>query len=420
MIERVLPSRQQLAYMDWEFGLFFHFGIRSFFKGHQDWDKKPMPASAFNPEHLDCEQWIRDGKAAGARYAILTAKHHDGFCNWPSRYTEYSVKNSPWKDGKGDVVAEFTAACRKYDMRAGLYCSPAQWSGGTDFLDERAYDDYFIHQLTELLTGYGKIDYIWFDGCGSNGHTFDAARIVGAVRALQQDICIFEMWDPDTRWVENEAGYAHMPNRNAVGETDHTRQFLPGGVFPKPRFLPAECDFMMRDRTWFDCMDNEQTVKSVEELMGIYEMSVGRGANFLLNIGPTAKGCLPEPDTKRLLEFGQALRRRYGNPAAGFAKVEESEGRYVIASESEDGGLVNRVVIQEDLSQGESVLRFSLYFEPSLYSPRPICLYRGATIGHKAICIFPTVRAKKIILQIDEQDGPVAIKSMQPFMVKTV
>jgi alpha-L-fucosidase len=177
---------------------------------------------------------------------------------------------------------------------------------------------------------------------------------------------------------------------------------------------------MMRDRTWFDCMDNEQTVKSVEELMGIYEMSVGRGANFLLNIGPTAKGCLPEPDTKRLLEFGQALRQRYGNPAAGFAKVEESEGRYVIASESEDGGLVNRVVIQEDLSQGESVLRFSLHFEPSLYSPRPICLYRGATIGHKAICIFPTVRAKKIILQIDEQDGPVAIKSMQPFMVKTV
>lgn len=417
---RILPTQKQLAYMDWEFGVFFHFGIRSFFKGHQDWDQKPMPAGAFCPAHLDCEQWIRDSRAAGARYAILTAKHHDGFCNWPSRYTAYSVKNSPWKEGKGDVVAEFAAACRKYDMRVGLYCSPAQWSGGADFADGRAYDDYFISQLTELLTGYGKIDYIWFDGCGSAGHSFDAARIIAAVRALQPEICIFEMWDPDVRWVGNENGYAHAPNRGTVAQTDHTRQFLPGGVFPEPRFLPAECDLMMRDRTWFDCMDNADTVKSVEELLGIYELSVGRGANFLLNIGPTAQGCLPEPDTKRLLEFGQALRTRYGAPAPGFRLAREDQGRHIIESESEDGALVNRVVIQEDLSQGEAVLGFRLLFEPLLYSPQPICLYQGTTIGHKAICLFPTVRAKRIILQIDEQEGPAAIRSMLPYFVKTV
>ncbi len=420
MNERIRPTQKQLAYMDWEFGMFFHFGIRSFFKGHQDWDGQPMPASAFCPVHLDCEQWIRDSKAAGARYAILTAKHHDGFCNWPSGYTEYSVKNSPWKDGKGDVVAAFIAACRKYDMRAGLYCSPAQWSGGADFADERAYDDYFIAQLTELLTGYGKIDYIWFDGCGSNGHTFDTVRIVGAVRAMQPDICIFEMWDPDVRWVGNENGYAPMPNPNAVIQTDHTRQFFPGGVFPSPRFLPAECDFMMRDRTWFDCMNNEDTVKSVEELLGIYELSVGRGANFLLNIGPSAQGCLPEADTKRLREFGNALRARYGAPVPGFSPVREEDGCYVISSEAEDGALVDRVVIQEELAQGEAVLRFTLYFEPVLYTPQPVCLYRGGTIGHKAICVFPAVRAKKIILKIDEQDGPAAIRSMLPYMAKSL
>lgn len=420
MNDRILPSSLQLAYMDLEFGMFFHFGIRSFFRGHQDWDKKPMPASAFNPTHLDCDQWIRESKAAGARYAILTAKHHDGFCLWPSKYTEYSVKNSPWKDGKGDVVAEFAAACQKYGMSIGLYCSPAQWSGGDDFVSGPQYDEVFISQLTELLTGYGKIDYMWFDGCGSSGHTFDAARITGAVRALQPDICIFEMWDPDVRWVENECGYANMPNRSTVTETDHTRQFCPGGVFPNTRFLPAECDCMMRDRSWFDCMDNADTIKSVEELLGIYELSVGRGANLLLNIGPEALGRLPEKDTARLQEFGDALRLRYGAPVPGFTEVQEAEGCFVIETEAENGALVNRVVISEDLAQGESVLRFSLYFEPVLHTPKPICLYHGETIGHKAICIFPTVRAKKILLKIEEQDGPAAIQSLLPYMVKSI
>lgn len=417
---RILPSPRQLSYMDLEFGMFFHFGIRSFFKGHQDWDKKPMPASAFNPAHLDCGQWIRESKAAGARYAILTAKHHDGFCLWPSKCTEYSVKNSTWKDGKGDAVAEFTAACHKYGMAAGLYCSPAQWNGGEDFADEKAYDDYFIQQLTELLTGYGKIDYMWFDGCGSKGHTFDAARITGAVRALQPELCIFEMWDPDVRWVENENGYAPSPNRNTVAETDHTRQFYPGGVFNSPKFLPAECDFMMRDRSWFDCMDNADSVKSVEELLGVYELSVGRGANFLLNIGPEASGRLPEPDAKRLREFGDSLRTRYGTPVPGFTDAREAEGCYVIDAEAENGALVNRVVIMENMLQGESVLRFSLYFEPVLYSPRLICLYHGETIGHKAICVFPTVRVKRILLKIEEQDGPAEILSMLPYMVKSI
>lgn len=420
MSTRIIPTQKQLDYMDWEFGVFFHFGIRSFFKGHSDWDGKPMPASAFQPEHLDCDQWIRDSKAAGARYAVLTAKHHDGFCNWPSKYTDYSVASSPWKEGKGDVVAEFVAACRKHDMKVGLYCSPAQWGGGEDFADETAYDDYFIHQLTELLTGYGQIDYIWFDGCGSDKHTFDAARITGAVRAMQPDICIFEMWDPDVRWVRNEEGYADSPNQNTVTETDHTTHFYPDRVFPQPRFLPAECDFMMRDRSWFDCRDNEETVKGIEELMGIYEMSVGRGANFLLGIGPTAKGTLPIPDTQRLLEFGQALTERYGTPVPGFTEVTREAARWTIRTDVKDGALINRLMITEDLTQGESVMAFSLYFEPVLYPQRRICLYRGTTIGHKANCIFPAVRAGKIILEIDAQDGSSNILSMVPYMVRTV
>ncbi|MBQ4076044.1 MAG: alpha-L-fucosidase [Clostridia bacterium] len=126
MKKKLIPTRQQLEFMEWEFGVFFHFGIRSFYKGYQDWDQRRMDASVFNPDRLDCMQWIREIKEAGARYGVLVCKHHDGFANWPSAYTSYSVANTPWKDGKGDVVREFVEACRAYDLKVGLYYSPAQ------------------------------------------------------------------------------------------------------------------------------------------------------------------------------------------------------------------------------------------------------------------------------------------------------
>lgn len=162
--------KKKLEFLDWEVGVFFHFGIRSFFPGHADWDGKEMPMEAFNPKELDCESWLRTAKAGGATYAILTCKHHDGFALWPTKYSQYSVAGTPWKDGKGDVVREFTDACRKVGLKVGLYYSPAQWGKyAIDFKDATAYDDYFINQIGELLCGYGKIDYLWFDGCGSEG-----------------------------------------------------------------------------------------------------------------------------------------------------------------------------------------------------------------------------------------------------------
>ena len=157
MNERIIPAKGQLEFMDWEFGVFFHFGIRSFFLGHRDWDNQPMPASAFNPDQLDCEQWIRTASEAGATYAILVCKHHDGFANWPTKYSDYSVAQTPWKDGKGDVVREYVDACRKYGLKVGLYYSPAQWGGSTSFSEAKEYDDYFIGQISELLTNYGRI-----------------------------------------------------------------------------------------------------------------------------------------------------------------------------------------------------------------------------------------------------------------------
>jgi len=404
-----IPSPKQLEFLNWEFGVFFHFGIRSFFKGHKDWDGKPMPAEQFNPDQLDCGQWISTAAQAGAKYAILVCKHHDGFANWPSKYSDYSVAQAPWKNGQGDVVKEFVEACRKYSLKVGLYYSPAQWGGKVSFTDDQEYDDYFIHQISELLSNYGKIDYLWFDGCGSENHEYDKERIVGAIRSLQPEILIFSMWDPDTCWVGNEDGYAPMPNLNARTATNFSIMTSRLEQLDGECFLPAECDCKMRS-AWFDCEENEPTIKNVDELMGMYEMSVGRGANLLLNIGPDRHGLLPEKDAKRLLEFGEAIRRRYGTPLP-FSSVEKTEqGTYMIQHAGHTQAfthditaqpLVNRVMMREDITKGEAVTAFRIYAALPGYQSKRVCVYKGDTIGHKAICVFPAIRTGKIEIEIE-------------------
>ncbi len=423
-LPRIKPTAGQLAFMDWEFGVFFHFGIRSFFLGHKDWDNRPMPAEAFNPDRLDCGQWIRAAKEAGASYAILVCKHHDGFANWPSKYTDYSVANTPWKGGKGDVVREFVDACRTYGLKVGLYYSPAQWGGSISFREDREYDDYFINQIGELLTGYGRIDYLWFDGCGSENHQYDRERIVKAIRGMQPDILIFNMWDPNTRWVGNEDGYAPMPNPYLVADVDFSELTTEKEKLGTAKFLPAECDFKMRS-TWFDCELNEDTLKTPDELMGIYEMSVGRGANFLLNIGPNRHGLLPEPDARVLAEFGRRLKARYGAPVTAFGPMEqvsEREWRIQIPGFTPERGggeaepaLVNRVVIMEDLSEGEAVREYAVYANLPHYCGQKLCLCRGATIGHKAICVFPTMRTARITVEVTKSDGPALLRDVKAY-----
>ena len=416
MAEAVRPSEKQLQFMDWEFGAFFHFGIRSFFPGHRDWDNQPMPADRFDPDQLDCGQWVRTVKEAGAAYAILVCKHHDGFANWPTRYSGYSVAAAPWKGGKGDVVREFVDACRAYGLKAGLYYSPAQWGGETAFGASRDYDDYFIGQITELLTDYGKIDYLWFDGCGSENHTFDKPRIIRAIRTLQPDILIFNMWDPDTRWIGNEDGYAPLRNPNVRADVDFSVLASEKEALDQMRYLPAECDCMLRD-TWFDCADNENTIKSAEELMGMYEMSVGRGANFLLNLGPNRRGLLNEKDRQRVLEFGALLKKRYGEPLPAFGEMtKENENTWALClREREKKPLVNRAVIREDLRTGEKVRAFRVYAQLPGYSGQSICVYQGETIGHKAICLFPAIRTGKLTVEITGAEGAAQLRDIRAY-----
>ena len=412
------PTTEQLKFLDWEVGMFFHFGIRPFYHGHKDWDGLPMPPEGFNPTRLDCRQWLRTAKLIGAKYAILTTKHHDGFALWPSKYTGYSVAASPWKEGKGDVVKEFTEACRAEGMGIGLYYSPAQWgSSAVSFDRPEEYDDYFINQITELLTGYGRIDYLWFDGCGSGGHKYDQKRIVAAIRALQPGLLIFDMWDPDTRWVGNEDGYAPMVNlyeaeMNVVGER-------------KRVFAPAECDCRLRESWFYDL--NENTSKSVDELIGMYEMSVGRGSNLLLNIGPDDRGLIAPGDYKRISELGAEINRRYGtaHEFESVQKVQDNlyrvrlpEDRLSGIGKSDYLPLVRAAIIKEDVSEGQSVREFKLYaYLPGLDPDKAgrVCVYHGGTIGHKAIARFPALRTAGLELEIVSSEGTPRITEIKVY-----
>ena len=203
----VTPSPRQLQWYEREFYAFVHFSPNTY--TGLEWGRGDENERIFNPTELDCDQWVEAIKSAGMTGMILTAKHHDGFCLWQSRYTENCMINSPYKNGRGDVVREAAEACRRGGIRFGFYLSP--WDRNSRYYGTDAYNDYYKNQLTELLTGYGKIDYLWFDGCGSGNHEWDRPRIIRTIRSLQPNILIFGMWDPNTRWVGIEAGIAPLP-----------------------------------------------------------------------------------------------------------------------------------------------------------------------------------------------------------------
>ena len=423
-----LPSKKQLEFLDWEFGVFFHFGIRSFFPGHRDWDGKEMPPEQFYPSELDCEKWILTAKEAGATYAILPAKHHDGFALWNSAYTQYSGSASPWKHGKGDVVREFTDACRKHGLKVGLYYSPAQWgSHAIPFSCAKEYDDYFINQLGELLTNYGKIDYLWFDGCGSEGHTYDHARIVSEIYRMQPDILTFcdPEWTPGVRWVGNEDGYASLNNPLVVSSTDFSELATEEQILSEAAFLPSECDCRIRN-TWF-VDENEYSVKSLDELFGMYEASVGRGSNFLLNLSPDNRGLLPEVDSKRLLELGERIKNSYGKPLPFGEIIRDGDRHSVRNMECSEKNvwniprnerIANCVSIEEDLTNGQSITSFRIYANLPVYCKKEILLYEGRTVGHKVFCRFPAICAPRFTVEITGHDGDYRIKDIKAYFVK--
>ena len=411
-MKTAVPTKRQLAYQDLEFGLFLHFGLRTFHHDNRDFDGKPMSLNAFNPTELDCNQWVTTARQAGMRYAVLTAKHHDGFCNWPTKTTDFSVAGTPWRGGKGDAIREFTDACRRQGVTPGIYYSPAD-AHCPFFKDEKAYDEYFLAHMRELLGNYGEVGVLWFDGCGSKEHAYDWPRIVGEIRRLQPDVAIFNCGDPDFRWVGNEGGVAPRPCWNTVTAPPHGS---PGMKVVDEEHLdwqPAECDCKLCYGSWFYHPENELTIKGVEQLMGLYYYSVGRGCNLLLNIGPDRRGLLPEKEARRLLEFGAEIRRHFGSPFATLKDCTQADDGWEWHAEDwRKPRLIDHVVLQEDLTQGEHVRRFAVNVW-SEHAGHPVAVYEGLNMGHKAICPFPQVSMTKLRVDMLEADGPVKLRALE-------
>ncbi|OJX97983.1 alpha-L-fucosidase [Salana multivorans] len=302
------PTPQQLAWQSWGIGLFVHVGVNTF-RG-VEWSDGTIPPAAFDPSDLDAREWVEAARAIGARYLVLTAKHHDGFCLWPTATTDYSVASSPWRDGRGDVVAEVARACREAGIGLGLYLSP--WDRNAPaYADPDAYADLYVAQLTELCTRYGPLVELWFDGAGSEGYRYDWRRIMDVARTHQPDAMVFNMGDPTIRWVGNEDGLATDPVEYVVTHSQMSNYTVETIEHADALYLPPECDVSLR-RGWFWRADDEP--KSLEHLLAIYYRSVGLGANLLLNVPPDDRGRLDPADLARVEELGAELRRRFADP----------------------------------------------------------------------------------------------------------
>jgi alpha-L-fucosidase len=365
------PTPLQLNWQAQEMGLFCHFGINTFYS--KEWSNGTLSPAAFNPARLDARQWVATAQAAGMRYLIFTAKHHDGFCLWQTETTDYSLKASPYQNGGGDIVEQVAHACQDAGLHFGLYLSP--WDRHEPcYPNPRAYDDFYIRQLTELCTRYGQLFELWFDGAGSEGRVYDWSRIMEVAERYQPQAMIFNMGKPTIRWVGNEDGLATDPNFYAVGD----------------QYLPPECDVPIR-QNWFWQPDDLQTLKSLEHLLGIYYRSVGYGANLLLNVPPDRTGLLDARDCARLLEFAQALRQRFANPIPAAL---QQEGNTVQVAFQERVAF-DHLVLQEDLQQGQVIDGYRIFAGETLIA-------QGQTIGHKKIEAFPVVKTDRLQIELND------------------
>ena len=441
-----LPTENQLRWQEMEYYAFIHFSLNTY--TDQSWGYGNEDVNLFNPDSLDCRQWARICKEAGMKGVILVAKHHCGFCVWPSQYTEYSVKNAPWKDGKGDLVREMADACQEYGLKLGIYLSP--WDRNHADYGKPEYITYFRNQLTELLTNYGPIFEIWFDGAnGGDGYYGGAneARVIDRktyydwkntyklVRELQPDIVIWNDGGDraDLRWVGTEEGFVGETNWNLLNAAgDVPWEMLHFGVEDGNVWVPAEVNTSIRPE-WFYHPAEDEKVKSVPKLMETYYNSIGHNATLLLSFPIMPNGLIHPTDEKMALEFGQAVKESFAVNLAEKKKAEASNVRgnagkfgpakaidgdketywatddsVTTASLTIDLGkptLMNRFLAQEYIRLGQRVKAFTVEaFIDGDWKE----LAKGTTIGYKRILRFPAVEATKVRFTItDSKSCPV-------------
>lgn len=415
----VTPTPRQLGWQRTEFYAFVHFSVNTF--TNREWGDGTEPPSCFAPARLDPMQWAESIQAAGMKGAILTCKHHDGFCLWPSRYTSHSVASSPCPT---DIVRAFSNACRELGLKFGIYLSP--WDRHSPLYGQgKPYDDYFINQLRELLTNYGPIFSVWLDGaCGEgpcgNRQIYDWERYYETVRALQPNACI-SVCGPDVRWCGNEGGHTRpcewsiVPRRamdtekiQENSQREDTAAFRRrkisaadenlGGrdiVQDEPDLIwyPAEVNTSIRPG-WFYHPEEDGQVKSLAELIQIYETSVGGNAAFLLNIPPTPDGLFHENDVKRLKELGSYLRETYRDNLAERAQIIQTGDTIELSWPAPIS--ISRIVLMEDITKSQRVESFSVT------DGQGRTLYAGTVIGYKKIIPLADCTAGRLTIRILE------------------
>ena len=443
------PTNAQLAWHDMEFYLFMHFGPNTF--TDLEWGHGNEKEEVFNPTSLDCEQWCRIAKASGAKAIIITAKHHDGFCLWPSKFSKHTVRESKWKDGKGDVLKELSAACKKYGLKFGVYISP--WDRNHPDYGTEKYNDVFVNMMKELFTNYGPIWELWWDGAngeGPNGkkQMYDWKRFEQTVRELSPTTLVFSDIGPDIRWVGNEQGFAGKTNWNTLDTAGFTRgagapsqDTLNTGNVNGKNWIPAECDVSIRPG-WFYHKAEDSKVKTPEQLFELYLKSVGRGANLLLNVPPDGRGLINEYDSAALVGFRKLTNQNFSNNLVKSASMEEwfhngfstdnyelkdgnrktfktqfllggNRGSFVVGFKKPE--TINCIIISEYIKEGQNCEEFNIYLTNE--KGERINELHGTTIGTKRIITFSKVEAGGFDLYMKGLKNAVSITEIEAYLI---
>ena len=421
---RPRPTPAQLAWQQDELALFVHFGMNTF--TDREWGDGREDPAIFAPARLDARQWARAARAGGFRAMILTAKHHDGFCLWPTRTTRHGVAGSPWRGGQGDLVREFVDACRAEGLRPGLYLSP--WDRNNPaYGDSPRYNDLYCDQLTELLTNYGPLAEVWFDGAngeGPNGkkQVYDWPRVWALVRQRQPGAVMFSDAGPDARWCGNEQGSAGDPNWSTMdpaavsypgvsgpGVIEALQHGNPAGAV----WRPAEVDTSIRPG-WFHHPAEDARVTSVDRLADIYLGSVGRNAKLLLNVPPTREGVLHDHDVARLADFHDRRRALFAEDLAAGRRVDwtrDGDRRAVAHLDLGRPVTAGMIRLEEPIANGQAIARYVV--EGSDAAGWRV-LSRGTTIGYARLDrLAPGAPVRRVRVTIEEAvaaPDPIAIE----------
>jgi len=415
------PTKQQLAWHEKEFYLFMHFGPNTF--TNLEWGKGSEDPNVFNPTAIDCNQWASIAKAAGAKGIIITAKHHDGFSLWPSKFSKHTVRESKWLDGKGDVIKMLSEACKKAGIEMGVYISP--WDRNHPQYGTAAYNDIYIQTMKELLTGYGNLTELWWDGAngeGPNGkkQVYDFTRFKDSAMSYQPNILIFSDIGPHIRWVGNENGLINETNWNLLdtagfkrGEGAPANDTLNRGNFNGKNWIGAEADVSIR-KGWFYHEEEDSTVKSGKTLFNLYLNSVGHGGNLLLNVPPNRKGLIAPQDSAALMDFRKVREAAFKTNLFKNAITKNNKNEIDICLAT--AVTINSIQLQEQIKFGQRVIRFEIYAGDNEADMKKIA--GSSTIGRKKIIQFPTTTAKCFKVKIIETKASPIMGAVAGYFIK--